>query len=67
MAFVPSNIKDFAPMTKYVTMAIFCHIRLEFILDSLTDTMIKLLKKLKSSAEKHVDNYIQSNTFRSSR
>ena len=58
MAFVPSNIKDFAPMTKYVIMAIFCHIRLEFILDSLTDTMIKLLKKLKSSAEKHVDNYI---------
>ena len=36
-------------------MAVFCHIRLELILDSLTDTMIKLLKKLKSSAEKYVD------------
>lgn len=58
MAFVPSNIKDFAPMTKYVTMAVFCHIRLKLILDSLTDTMIKLLKKLKSSAKKYVDNYI---------
>lgn len=58
MAFAPSNIKDFAPMTKYVNMAVFCHIRLELLLDSLTDTMIKLLKKIKSSAEKHVDNYI---------
>lgn len=58
MAFVPSNIKDFAPMTKYVIMAVFCHVRLEMLLDSLTDTMVKLLKKLKSSAEKHVDNYI---------
>lgn len=45
-------------MTKYVTMVVFCHIRLGLIFDSLTDTMIKLLKKLKSSAEKHVDNYI---------
>ena len=58
IAFVPSNIKDFAPMTKYVIMAVFCHVRLEILLDSLTDTMVKLLKKLKSSAEKHVDNYI---------
>ena len=58
MAFAPSNIKDFTPITKYVTMTIFCHIRLELLLDSLTDTMIKLLKKIKSSAEKHVDRYI---------
>ena len=58
MAFAPSNIKDFAPMKKYVTMAIFCHIRLELLLDSLADTMIKLLKKIKSGAEKHVDRYI---------
>ena len=58
MAFAPSNIKDFAPMTKYVTMTIFCHIRLELLLDSLADTMIKLLKKIKSGAEKHVDRYI---------
>ena len=58
MAYVPSNIKDFSLMTKYATMAVFCHIRLELILDSLSDTMIKILKKLKSSAEKHVDNYI---------
>ena len=58
MAFSPSNLKDFSPIAKYVMMAIFCHIRLELMLDSLTDTMIKLLKKIKSSAEKHVDNYI---------
>lgn len=58
MALAPSNIKDFAPITKHATMAIFCCIRLELLLDSLTDTMIKLLKKIKSSAENHVDRYI---------
>ena len=58
MAFVPSNILEFSPMTKYATMAIFCHIRLELLLDSLTDTMIKLIKKMRSGAERHVDRYI---------
>lgn len=58
MAFVPSNILEFNPMVKYATMAIFCHIRLEILMDSLTDTMIKLIKKIKAGAEKQVDNYI---------
>ena len=58
MAFAPSNILDFTPAIKYATMAIFCHIRLELLLDSLTDTMIKLVKKMRSGAEKHVDRYI---------
>jgi TnpA family transposase len=58
MAFAPSNILDFSPTTKYVTMVIFFHVRLEFLLDSLTDTMIKLVKKVRSGAEKRVDRYI---------
>ena len=58
MAFAPSNILDFAPTIKYATMAIFCRVRLELLLDSLTDTMIKLVKKMRSSAEKRVDRYI---------
>lgn len=58
MAFAPSNILDFTPTIKYATMAIFCHVRLELLLDSLTDTMIKLIKKMRSGAEKHVDSYI---------
>ncbi|NCV02153.1 MAG: DUF4158 domain-containing protein, partial [Proteobacteria bacterium] len=58
MAFAPSNILDFSPTTKYATMAVFFHVRLEFLLDSLTDTMIKLVKKVRSGAEKHVDCYI---------
>ena len=44
MALAPSNILDFATTDKYATMAIFCHIRLEILLDSLADTMIKLIK-----------------------
>ena len=58
MAFAPSNILDFTPTIKYATMAIFCRVRLELLLDSLTDTMIKLVKKMRSSAEKRVDRYI---------
>jgi len=58
MAFAPSNILDFTPTIKYATMAIFCRVRLELLLDSLADTMIKLVKKMRSSAEKRVDRYI---------
>ena len=58
MALAPSNILDFATTDKYATMAIFCHIRLEILLDSLADTMIKLIKKVRTGAEKHVDRYI---------
>jgi TnpA family transposase len=58
MALAPSNILDFAPTRKYAMMAIFCLIRLELLLDSLTDTLIKLIKKIRSGAEKYVDRYI---------
>jgi TnpA family transposase/DNA-binding Xre family transcriptional regulator len=58
MVFAPSNILDFTTTIKYATMAIFCRIRLELMLDSLTDTMIKLIKRMRSIAEKHVDYYI---------
>jgi len=58
IAFAPSNILDFSSPIKYATMAIFCRIRLELLLDSLIDTMIKLIKKMRSGAEKHVDHYI---------
>ena len=45
-------------------MAIFCHIRHELLLDTLTDTMIKLIKKMKSGAERYVDRYILSEVKR---
>ena len=58
MAFAPSNILDFTLTIKYATMVIFCRVRMELLLDSLTDAMIKLIKKMRSSAEKHVDCHI---------
>lgn len=58
MAFAPSNILDFTPAIKYATMAIFCSVRLELLLDALIDSMIKLIKKMRAGAEKHVDRYI---------
>ncbi len=58
MALSPSNILEFSPVAKYATMAIFCYIRLQLILDSLADTFNKLIKRMRSSSEKYVDNYI---------
>ncbi|WP_341789694.1 Tn3 family transposase [Rickettsia endosymbiont of Polydrusus tereticollis] len=58
MVLSPSNILEFSPVAKYATMAIFCYIRLQLILDSLADTLIKLIKRIRSSSEKYVDNYI---------
>ena len=64
MAFAPSNILDFTPVVKYAVMAIFCRIRLELLLGSLTDTMIRLVKKIRSGAEKHADRYTLSEVKR---
>ena len=58
MALSPSNILEFSTTAKYATMAIFCHIRLQLMLDDLADTFIKLVKRMRSGAEKYVDTYI---------
>lgn len=58
MALSPSNILEFSPVAKYATMAIFCYIRLQLILDSLADAFNKLIKRMRSSSEKYVDHYI---------
>ncbi|MEY8717360.1 Tn3 family transposase [Francisella philomiragia] len=57
MSLFPSNILKFSTKSRYATMAIFCHIRLQILLDELTDTLIKLIHKLRSAAEKHVKEY----------
>lgn len=58
MALHPSNILEFGETAKYATMSIFIYIRLQLMLDSLCDTFVKLIKKMRRSAEKHVDTYI---------
>ena len=58
MALSPSNILEFSPLAKYAIMAIFFHIKLEIMLDSLADTFIKLTHRMRTKAEKHIDNYI---------
>jgi TnpA family transposase len=57
MALSPSNILRFSTKTKYATMAIFCHIRLQLLLDELTETFIKLIHKLRTSADKHIKEF----------
>ena len=58
MALSPSNILEFSPTAKYAAMAIFCHIKSQLMLDSLADSFIKLVHRMRTSAEKFVDNYI---------
>ena len=58
MALHPSNILEFNPLSKYATMAIFCHIRLQIMLDSLCRMLIRLLRRMRTNAESYVDNNI---------
>jgi TnpA family transposase len=58
MALHPSNILEFSPLSKYAAMAIFCHIRLQIMLDSLCITLIRLLRRMRNNAESYVDNNI---------
>ena len=57
-AMFPSNILKFSPIAKYAHMAIFFHIRLELMLDSLVDVMIKLIRKTRTRADKYVEKNI---------
>ena len=64
MALSPSNILKFSIQSKYATMAIFCHIRLQILLDELTDTFIKITHRLRTSAENHINNeYLKERKF----
>lgn len=58
MALFPSNILEFNVEAKYATMIIFCHIKLELMLDSVVDMFTKILKRMRNNAEKYVDGYI---------
>ena len=58
MVLSPSNILEFAHQARYATMAIFCYIKLQISLDDMVDTFIKLVKRMRSNAEKYVDTYI---------
>jgi TnpA family transposase len=64
MALHPSNILEFAHEAKYAIMAIFCYIKLQIYLDDLADVFIKLVKRMRSQAEKYVDTYIVSEVKR---
>tara|TARA_B100001996_G_scaffold201784_1_gene154473 strand:+ start:186 stop:3188 length:3003 start_codon:yes stop_codon:yes gene_type:complete len=58
MALLPSNILEFSTTAKYATMAIFCHVRLQLMLDGLSDSFVKLIHRMRTSAESHVNQHI---------
>lgn len=51
MAELPSSIVDHDPETRYSTMAIFCHIRSQLLIDNLAEMLTQLIHKIKTKAE----------------
>ena len=58
MILSPSNILEFSPIAKYAIMAIFFHVRLQIMLDFIADTFIKLVHRMRTKADRYVDNQI---------
>lgn len=54
MASSPSNILELIPDVRYGAMASFCYIRSQKITDDLVDLFIKLLRRMRSSAQANV-------------
>ncbi|MDA1256134.1 MAG: Tn3 family transposase [Proteobacteria bacterium] len=64
MAARPSNILEFTPNARFAAMACFFYIRSQLLTDSATDLLIKLIHKMRSSAETHVKDKIVSEVKR---
>lgn len=58
MALSPSNILEFSTTAKYAVVAMFCHIRLQNMLDALADTFVKLIHRMRTNAERSVRDYV---------
>ena len=64
MALSPSNILEFSTTTKYATMAMFFHIRLQAMVDGLIDTCAKLIHRMRTNAERSVRDYVMGEVER---
>jgi TnpA family transposase len=60
MALSPSNILEYKPDTRYALTASFCYIRTQILTDSLADLLLKLIRRMRSSAETSVNKDIIS-------
>jgi TnpA family transposase len=59
-ASIPSNIKEYNKKALYSSMAIFCHLRSELLTDDLTETLLQLIHKIRTSAEISMNKHILS-------
>lgn len=57
-ASLPGNIREFVPESRYPMIVLFCYVRRQKITDYLTDFLVKLIDKIKSSAEKQINKQI---------
>jgi len=60
MAASPSNILEFVPEARAASMACFVYFRSQLLTDDVADLFVKLIHKMKSSAEVHVNKKIVS-------
>jgi hypothetical protein len=58
MAASPSNILEFVPVSRYSTLTCFFYIRSQILSDELADLFTRLMRNLRLTAEKSVDNTI---------
>ncbi len=58
LASFPGNIREFIPEKRYPMMAIFCYVRAQRMTDYLADLLIKLIDKIKTSAEKSINKQV---------
>lgn len=60
----PSHIQSHKPPIRYAYLALFCHIRQQFMTDTLSDLLLKLLHRITTKAERFVDNNLKSDNKR---
>ncbi len=56
----PSHIKEHGTPVTEATLAMFCHVRLQLLMDSLADLFLRLIHTIKTSSEKFIDQRILS-------
>ncbi len=51
----PSHIRNHKASIRYAYLALFCHVRKQIMTDTLSDLLLKLLKRINTKAEKSID------------
>lgn len=61
---VPAQLRDHPVHTRHALMASFCFLRLELLTDQMSTALLKIIKKLRTSAEGHITREIVADVRR---